>query len=163
MISRPSDIEVIKSIIDNKEENLVYKGFWNKNTAVLAVRYVVLEHLKLKKNEIKTKYSVKILEELGFRSVRKFGNVYELLTIAIPEYNLMPWEIRKLPNNSWTEDNVKDAVNWLVYEVLDTTPEKANITQKLLDKHNLGHITRLCGRSTKNLMELVYPKKYFGE
>ena len=78
MISRPSDIEVIKSIIDNKEENLVYKGFWNKNTAVLAVRYVVLEHLKLKKNEIKTKYSVKILEEFNIISWSLFDYWYLL-------------------------------------------------------------------------------------
>lgn len=163
MQKHPSDIEVIKSIIEDKNNNKVYKGFWNKETAILAVRYIVLNHLKLEKNEIKTKFSVKLLEDLGFRSVRKYGNIYELLTLAVPEYNLMPWEIKKLPNNSWTEDNIKDAVNWLVYEVLNTTPENAKITQKVLAENNLDYITRFCGRSTKKLMELVFPHKYFYE
>ena len=154
-------LEIIKRVI-NRQILKVPMGFWDKETAVLAVRYLIVDYLKYSRDNIYEKFTIRDLSKYGLRSVRKYGSTYELVTLAVPEFNLMPWELKKLPNEYWTDEHIKEAIDWLVYEVLDTTPEKAKITGRILIKNKLLRVYTKKNRSIKAIMETAYPVKYFG-
>lgn len=154
-------LEIIKKLVDGKIEKVPF-GFWDKQTAVIALRYLILEYYKYSKENIYEKFTIRELDKVHLRSVRKYGNMYELVTLAVPEFKLMPWELKKLPNKYWNDEHIKQAIDWLIYEILDTTPEKVHITGRILIKNKLLRIYTIKNRSIKAIMETAYPKKYFG-
>ena len=154
-------LEIIKDIVSRKITRAP-QGFWDKSTAVLAIRYLIIDYLEYSKEDIYEKFTIRDISKYGLRSARKYGSTYELVTLAVPEFNLMPWELKKLPNEYWTDEHIKQAIDWLIYEVLDTTPEKAHITASVLINNKLLRVYTIKNRSIKEVIETAYPKKYFG-
>lgn len=154
-------LEIIKSLV-NGNLSKAPMGFWDRETAILAIRYLIVDYLKYSKNDIYEKFTIREVDKHGLRSVRKYGSEYELVSKAVPEFNLMPWELKKLPDNYWTDDHIKEAIDWLVYEVLNATPETAHITGRILTKNKLFRIYSIKKRSIKSIIETAYPVKYFG-
>ncbi len=160
------ELEVIKKIVSYHLKGLKYrvpKGFWYKSSAYKAVRYVILDVFKYSKDDIKKSFTVTSLDLLGLRSVRRFGDMYDLLSNAVPEFELHPWEFKKLPDKFWTNNNIKEAIMWLIYEVEDTIPINFNLTPKLLYDNGLSKIYSKCHHSTREIMNIVFPEEYFGK
>lgn len=154
------EIAIIKELISRKILRAP-NGFWTMEIAIKAMRYTILEYYKYSKDDIYNKFTIRSLDKIGLRSVRKFGDIYDLVSQAVPEFNLLPWELKKLPDNFWNEDRIKEAMNWLVYEVLSTIPKNAKITQKVFDNNKLGYLSKVYGRSPKKLLEIAFPPQYF--
>lgn len=160
------DLEIIKNIIKSKKSNENYtapKGFWCKQTAIKAVRYVILDYFNFTREEVCKEFSLIKLDNLGLRSARKFGNIYELISNAVPEFYIYPWELKKIPNDFWNVDNTKEAINWLIYEVLNTTPTNLKLTPTLLNENGLGRVYKKYGHNIKKIIEIVFPENYFGK
>lgn len=165
-LSYDPDLEVIKKIVYSKLNNTKYstpKGFWCRENAIKAVRYAILDYFNYSKKDLNTNFTLRKLDTIGLRSVRKFGDVYDLVSNAVPEFNLYPWELKKLPDNFWNVDNTIEAIYWLVYEVLDTTPINSNLTPTLLIQNGLKRVYVKYDHSVKNILDVVFPEKYFGK
>lgn len=153
------DLEIIKEVISSNLKGRKYRvpsGFWCKDTAYKAVRYVILDVFNYSKYDVKKNFTLISLDSLGLRSVRKFGDMYDLIYHAVPEFTLYPWELKKVPDNFWTTDNIKKAINWLIYEVENTTPQNFILTYKLLYDNGLGRIYKKCNHSTRKIMDIVF-------
>lgn len=122
-------------------------AYWNSQTAIEATKWLIEECLKWDDYDVKTKVDSNIfnLYKLnGMLSTVYNDSVFSAINTAYPN-RYHPWELNHVPLNYWKkEQNVKDALKWLIEEKLDLCekeiPDKISI--ELLTQNGLSGILR---------------------
>lgn len=140
-------------------------GFWNKEVAILLIRYYVLEVMKLSREEYLEKANLKFFNEGGLRTAtREFrASVNELTQNCFPEWEINPWELRVCPANFLNnKHNCKRIMQWIcVKECIHRDKKKFCNTMsiELFEKYGLGKAVKKMG-GLYNYVNYVYPGKY---
>lgn len=147
--------------------------FWNKEVAILIVRYVIFDILKWDRKDICERFiKDNIPKKFMLRGAnREFGNSnYLLLSKAIPEYNIHPWELvgGSVGNQFWKSDENKiTALQWFVDSMIENgeLDEINNIPkvveQKTFDRYRVrGLVANYFDDSTFLAMDFLYPGRF---
>lgn len=136
--------------------------YWDNNTAVDATQWLIEEKLKWDENEVKKylNYNVFCDNKLnGMLSVVYNDSVFEALNSAYPN-KYLPWELDSVPKNFWkNEDNVKDALKWLLEVKLkfSTNEIETKLTIDLINKYGLSGILRWYNGIPLDVLKKLYP------
>lgn len=154
----PEQINKFINLFVQGKVKKAYYGFWNRSTSVKTVR-ALFKYLNYDRQQICKEYSAEFLTNYGMRSARKFFSLYDLINLAFPEYDIKPWELKKVTNNHWDDELQKQAIIWLVEEVYKITPDEAltTLTRKDFDKNCLLHLFKLNKRCLITTLRRAYP------
>ena len=126
-------VRVFKGNLFNAMENAypgVYKpymfptvgsDYWSDETCAEAVRWLILDKLKLSKEEVKEQFSCKLLVKHSMRSLVMRYSVFQILELAFPgEYK--PWELNKLSKHFCIDDEKVEEMTRYYIEHFDFRP-----------------------------------------
>lgn len=91
------------------------------------------------------------------------NSAYEALKAAIPEENIMPWELSQVPRNYWNEITGKLATRWLILEKHKMTREKVKelLTYDFFEENGLGGmLATLYHDSPFEALNAAFPDEY---
>lgn len=144
------------------ELKVVPEGCWkNKDNVRDAVRNAFKKEGIRKKEKICVTFSADFLREHGLRGIMKEYTLYEIITIAYPEYDIIEKDLNK--QYHWEKDaaikNIRHMIeNILKWEYKDICE---NISTKTFIENGLGGLlTKVCHNSVYEALELAYPGKF---
>jgi len=148
------------------ELNKTPKNFWNKETCIKAIKWLIEEKLKWNDNDIKNKLDTWIFvnNRLGGMLYQHFKNSsFEAINLVYPN-KFKEWEFKHTPINFWTKEKGIDATKWLIEEKLKLSIHKVKyiISYKdFIDNGLKGMLTTMFDNSTKKALEETYPNEDF--
>lgn len=118
--------EAINTTYPNKfnpwEINKTPRNYWNRETGIIATKWLVEEKMKLSHDEVVKLVTIKTFKNSklgGMLSIIYNNSVYSAINDAYPgEYK--PWEFSKTPKGYWNLSTAKSSTRWLVEEKLKT-------------------------------------------
>lgn len=131
------------------------KGFWDvEENIIKAIRKLISEKFKWDRKMVTEKFTGRLLVENGFAAVITKANPHNLITLAFPEWDIKPWELKRSTRfHYWNEDTIKLAVKWMIIEKMKLTKDEALKKVKRQDfvdygiggllQHNRGSLTQL--------------------
>lgn len=165
------------SIFDGKDEVECYQivmsgikkslpnGFWDKESAKILVRYLVLELKSWKTREqICKNLCIDTVREAGMSSAAKQFNccLIELVEYCFPEFKIQPWELSCAPNGFWKDkNNCAKFLRWLVKKEKLYGRKKflKAMNAKTFYKYGVGKAFMRMG-GIYNLVNFTYPGEY---
>ena len=140
--------------------------FWNKQTAKILIRYALLEKRNMTREDILQVDFRRLLKELKLYTAQKqFNSQYEMVNYSFPEYEIMPWELRKVGNDFWKSDeNRLKALLWLSQkenidlENIDEVKEKIN--SKMVYEYFGNKALKYSNESLFEFLDLYYKGRY---
>lgn len=158
------DVRCYELVLDRSIKQFP-QHFWDKTYSLKSAKeitkYLIEDKLKYKLDEIPKKVNKKTFEDnkLGGMLVTLFKNrVFDAIENAYPnKFKRFQFTVS---GNYWTEENIKEAVNWVIMEKLDNDLENLpkRISTELLVNCGLGSV--VSKYSIQELIDLVLPKKY---
>jgi len=140
-------------------------GFWNKENAVQAMKWLIEEKLKWSREEVCSRFNIKVLNENGLGSMVVIcysNSPFEALDAAYPGvYN--PWELKSTPSRYWTRETGIRATRWLLEEQLEWTRKDIckGLTRGVFKQNGLvGMLERCFNGSPYKALEAAYPGIY---
>lgn len=125
---------------------VVPMSYWNEQTAVEALRYVIEEKLKLDEDELLKVYNFKFLKKHRLSGMCKqvYGkSPYAALNAAYPG-KYKPWQLSNTPKNFWSDEMVYEAMYWLIYRELNISKEQAlNLPMSVYIDNSLSGMLQL--------------------
>lgn len=144
----------------------VPRGFWNKETAVAVMKWLIEEKYQLTEEELKKRWTHRFLIENRLQSMiqRVFlNNAYEAINAVYPG-RFKPWEFRSIEDGYWTDETLVEAVRWLIDDKLKLTEDEIKYlwSYKFLEEHQLANAVSVFfkGRSLFELLNLAYPNRF---
>lgn len=141
------------------------KSYWTDDNIKKAIIWLIEEKNKFSKEDIKRHFGTSLLKKNGLMCILTSTNksIYEIINIAYPN-TFLPWELKRVSNNYWTEENAIEAIKWLVEEKLNIRKEEdipRKITQSVFAEHGLERILQLFfNKSTYKAINAAYPNKF---
>lgn len=120
----------------------VKNGYWNKNDGILAVKWLIENHLKWSDTEIKEKYSKQIYKDNNlYGMIQSCFNSSPFLAINSTYPNrFKEWELPHVPRKFWNlNENCINATKWLIEEKLkiDIPTAKQILSKRHFKENNL--------------------------
>ncbi|MTI53799.1 hypothetical protein [Geosporobacter ferrireducens] len=143
----------------------VPKEYWNDETALKAMKWLIEEKLHWNDKQIREKYSLKIFEEYnltGLLDVRFHWSPFNAIDFLYPK-RYKPWELRNVPLAYWNEETAKEAIIWLFEEKLKWTDEDIikKLTRKtLIDNGLKTPLDQIYNDSLYEAINAVYPNRF---
>ena len=138
--------------------------YWNKNTAKIAVRFLIEKKLKWNRKDICRYLTIRTFSEnkLG-NLLRSFfnNNLYNAINAAYPgEYK--PWELRSVCKGYWTKETSIEAIKWLIEEKLKWSKDDVcnNLDITTFSNNNLTGPLSFFSNSVYKALCATYPKRY---
>ena len=136
-------------------------GYWNKETAALAIRWLIEEKLNWSEETLLDYLSFKLIKDNGFISIGKMFNYspYEIIDNAYPG-KFKPWQLKNVPLNYWNKENARKAVIWLYEEKLKIAycDIPKNISYKIFKDNGLCYMVKiLFDGDYKEAVRAAYP------
>ncbi len=126
---------------------------WEKDTAILDAMITVTEEFKKLGKRI-DKISAIDLHYAGLSKIRMEYGVYNLLKMVKPD--LKPWQLNRVPEGYWDDPkNVKEAVEWLVEEMVKEGKKIEDINRK--DFRDAGLEVLLNKYGKVELLKMIKP------
>lgn len=128
----------------------VPSSYWNKDTGVLAVKWLVETKLQLNEDELKEQLSQKLFKDNGLNGMlnRCFDfSPYKAISTAYPEKDYKPWEFNICPMGYWDDiNNGIAAIKWLIEKKLKLSDYELrnSLSLKLFDDNNLSGMLNVC-------------------
>lgn len=164
-----SPFEAINSVYPNKFkpwEFNVPQSYWNEQTAVEALKWLLEEKLKWSDEEIKEKLSVRLFDDNGLHTpIYKLfdASPFKAINAAYPN-KFKPWDLKSVSRNFWDSDyNCRNAIKWLIEEKLKLTDEeiKNQLSGDLFIENNLrGMLNIRFKGSPFEAINFAYPNKF---
>ena len=147
------------------EFKCIPNGYWNKETAAKATRWLIEEKLKWTDEDIKNNLSCKTFHENGLFGmlVVVFNYIpYEVIENCYPG-RLKPWEFKSVPNGYWNKETAAKATRWLIEEKLKWNDE--DIIKKLsrdvfYENGLIGMLNIIFNGNSYEAISNAYPGKY---
>lgn len=115
-------------------------GYWTKETAREALRWLIQDKLRMDDEDIKKNYNYNLLREHKLDGMcRAVYNKrpFDALNDLYPG-RFKPWELSQIPKGYWSTVTAKEALTWLVKEKLDCNKEQIEkIDKKQLSGYGL--------------------------
>ncbi len=164
-------IFMYKSLLDNEIKVFTNGIFNNDEYIYILIRHMINNILQWDRKSICDNFSTKTLKETGLGGllgIKKF-NTFNYLNKAIPELNIMPWEL-KSSTVSWTNNNIDSALLWFKNKLLeDKNINNINLAGKfgfrnLIDEYNFQGLCAVKFSSSYTLLfEKMYRQKFSKE
>lgn len=145
------------------EMNQCPMSFWkNKDNRIKAIKWLTEEQLNIKTiQDVRKKLRVRTIRKYGLSSL--LTNIYKddlfkFFKEAYPDWEIKRWELGKVPIGYWNdEDNVKEAMEWLVFEKLKITKKEAKekLNYTMLENYNLDGLYILNNYSIERLLSFI--------
>lgn len=143
----------------------VSDGYWNKQTGVEALKWLIEKKLKWGEKEVKHYFSAKVLKAYGLTAMLDIvfkGSPYVAINTAYPNL-YKPWQLTHTPTRYWNKKTAKEATIWLIEEKLHFTDEDifTKLSRKVFCDNGLSSMLGNVFRW--NIFEAVdnaYPNKY---
>ena len=140
-------------------------GFWNKETAREATRWLIEEKLKWTDEDIIEKFSYYTFLDNGL--IGMLENVfctspYQALENAYPR-RFKAWQLSCVVHNYWNKETGIEATKWLIEKKLKWSDEDIcnNLCAKTFEKNGLGSmLTNVFNTSPYQALNAVYPDKF---
>lgn len=136
-------------------------NYWTQETMGEAIKWLIEEKVKIK-DITEEKITVELLESNGLARLvtyiyKKKISLYELINMAYPN-KYKPWEVTY--NISWTKENKRDAIKWLVEEKLKLDPSKElnKVRAKHFIHYGLSGLLSVFNNSPKEALKETYKK-----
>lgn len=155
--SKMDSIDVWKAVRTG-ELKVFPNNYLNKNNCKELIRYLVLDELKLSRDEI-LKINWKFLSNYQLGGTRKFlwGKIYKALNFCFPEYDIKPWEVTKATPGIWKDPKIRtNFIIWICKKEnlnLSNIDDIRKISADLINKYGGSRALREAG----GLYELIYP------
>lgn len=147
------------------EFKTVPSNFWDKETGVAAVKWLVEEKLCLNDEDLKKALSQKMFFDNGLRGALNIvfnGSPYEAISAAYGE-KFKPWEFNQVPLNYWNPNTVKEAIYWLIEDKLKWSHNEItqNLSKKIFFDNGLGSmLEKYFNGSPYEALNFAYPDCY---
>lgn len=136
------------------------KGYWDAgDNTIIAIRNLIKEQLKWDRATVLAKFNEKTLFQNGYGTIATRYHPYELISIAFPEWKIMPWELKRSKLlNYWNKDTIKFAVRWMIEDKMELTKYEALkiIKRRHLSDCGLGGLLQQNLGSVKEIIEFSY-------
>lgn len=136
--------------------------YWNKETAIESVKWLIEEKFKFTGDEIKTKCSYKFFKSNnlgGMIDIVFNGSSSNAIMSSYPN-RFKEWELVNCPKSFWNLDNGIKATKWLIEEKLKLDP-KTDLSfvrrKDFIDNGLDGMLCILYGKSFKKALNYAYP------
>lgn len=144
------------------ELRIVPDGCWrNKENVRNAVRAAFKKEGIRKKEKICESFSANFLRKHGLRGIINYYSLYEIITIAFPEYDIIEKDLNK--QYYWEREiaikNIKYMIeNTLMWNYNDICEK---ISTRIFVQNGLkGLLTNVCNNSVFEALELAYPGRF---
>lgn len=167
-------IFMYKSLL-NGEIKVFTNGIFNNDEYIyILIRHMINNILQWDRKSICDNFSTKTLKETGLGGllgIKKF-NTFDYLSKSVPQYNLMPWELKasSVGSGFWTDKNTKNALNWFKSKLFkDKNIDNINLAGKfgfknLLNEYNFHGLCSIKFFSNYTLLfEEMYNQKFSKE
>lgn len=132
-------------------------GYLNQNICKEIVRHVILDKLKMTREEICDKISYPFLNKYKLGNMRKLFDckVYKLVGFCFPEMDIKPWELQRVSNEYWRDkNNQKEYVLWVIEkEELDIN--SIQDLRKITAKYVISHYGKRALTSAGGIFQLL--------
>lgn len=136
---------------------------WNLETAKEALRWLIEKKLKWNKDDVMEKYSKAVFLENGLNGLLHFfdSSPYRALNLAYPG-KYLPWELKKVPMDTWNDVSCRTAVKWLFEKKLGWNEDeiRSYATKRIFNENRLGGLLRSYSDSVIRLLNIAYPGKF---
>ncbi len=147
------------------ELNKVPLRYWNRETGIEAVKWLIEEKKKWTRDEVCKNLTYQVFFENGLRSVIPLvfhGCLYEAINSAYPgEYK--PWELKSVPKKYWNKTTAIEATIWLIDDKLNWTKEFVyeNLKYKVFVEYGLaGMLDIVYHGNIFAALKAAYPNEY---
>lgn len=147
------------------EFQITTMGYWNKETAIQATKWMIEEKLGWTNEDVCNNLDKETFENNGLRGMINHvygGSPYAALNSAYPGL-YKPWELKYVPMGYWNEENAIQATKWLIEEKLCWNHEEVskNISQRTFKQNGLwGMLRCIYGGSPYKALKNAYPDQY---
>jgi len=134
---------------------------WTKEMAVSATKWLLEEKLGRREDVVVGGLNASMFEDHGLLSMlvsRYKYSPYAAIQEAYPDM-YHPWECGMVPQGFWTEETGRQAMEWLIKDVLKWNIDdvKNKLDSKLFEKHNLsGMLQTVYGGSPYQAVKTVF-------
>lgn len=159
-------IQRYEEILSGKRK-MFPNGTWSedgRNNFKVLIRYLILEKLKLTRNEFCKTDTWRLLKKYklygGLVNVFKC-KLHDAVMISFPEWNLKEWEYGlEVPRSFWNDETIILATKWLIEDKLKWSKEDItkNISEETFKIYKLTTLFVMKG-GIYELMNLVYPNE----
>ena len=162
-------IEIYEMVLDGRLSRFP-EFFWEGEDGIdrgmECVRYLVYEKLKWEDEDIKNNFCKKILasNKLGGMLGKCFNNSPLRCVIKLMGDKYKPWEYAVAPRNYWTYENSKNAVIYMIEEILkwDDNDIKNNLCQNTFEEFGLkSMLLATYEGSPYKAINDIYPGRFF--
>ncbi len=135
-------------------------GYINKQNMKELLREVILNRHKLSREDICNKLSYEYLKKHNLGGSRKAfdSNMYKLISYCFPEFQIKQWELRKVSDGFWEdENNRKEFMEWVCEKEninVDSLEDLKRIDARMIQKHGGSKALRY-GGGLYNLITLI--------
>ena len=156
--------DLINEIYPNRfkpwEMKSVPNNFWTKNTLKEFTIWAIEEKYKWNEEDIKNKLTLNIFRkyELEKQIYKYYDSLYDLINEIYPN-RFKPWEMKSVPRNFWTEENIIKATKWMIEEKLTEKELERPITITIFRKYRLSYIPKK-KYDIQKLLDIAYPGKF---
>lgn len=138
----------------------VNDGYWNKETSVEAIKWMIEKEMKWSDEEIKRYYDVQTFKDNNlYGMLHHYFNYkpFDAINIAYPN-KFKQWELKGSPKNYWNKETAKQACDWLFNEKLlwNINDIKNNISLNTFLDNNLNGLLAKYKNSPYLLLKDVY-------
>jgi hypothetical protein len=139
--------------------------FWNKETSIKAIKWLIEEKLQWNDEEIKIRLTYKVFESynLAGMMIQLFnGSPFEAINLAYPN-RFKPWELNMSPLKYWNIETAKDAMKWLMNDKLKWSKNevKNKVNKRFFKDNNLGGMLAIVfNDSPYDAINTLYPNEF---
>lgn len=138
-------IEIYKLVLEGKVLKKFPNGFWQQSeamdNAVVIIKYLIEDYLKLSDEELKEQLSANLFIDNGLRGMLKALNdsPYDAINLSYPN-KFKAWEFKVVPQGFWDDEkNIIKATKWLIEDKLKlSNDELYTINTKAFKTNGLG-------------------------
>lgn len=144
------------------EFKYVPMGYWTEENGIKATRWLIIEKLKLSKEDLKEQLSNRLFYDNGLGGMLSncYNNSpYLAIESAFPGV-FKVWEFKNVPMGYWTKENGVLATRWLIDEKLKISKEelKKHLSAGLFKENGLDSMLNYCFKGSPYLaIDCAYP------
>jgi hypothetical protein len=142
-----------------------FSGYWNEETSIDAVKWMIEEKLKWSDDDVKRNLTQKVFNNnnLGGMLATLYKNSpFVAINTAYPG-KFKPWELKQTLSGYWNKETAIAATKWMIEEKLNWSDDEVRkkLSNKVFYENNLcGMLKIVFNNSAIQAIKATYPKKY---
>ena len=164
-----SSIAVINAVYPGKfkiwELKKVSNGYWTRESAIEALKWLIEEELQLTDEELINFWSLKELKKYHLDKPidQVFStNLYEAIDAVYPG-KFKAWQFKSVPAGFWNEERAIEAIKWVIEEKLRLTDDEVlnRWCRRFLVEHGLNGMVQLVFKNNIfDAIDTAYPGRF---